>query len=140
MNKVFLKDAPYTYVFSLEGGVFMLKGFIIKLIMTTVIVTVVYQLFFGYPLGSTLLLSLIFTVIAYIGDLVIMPRISHLLALGTDFILAFIGLALLSWLLYSRASIPWLPALIAALIITLAEIFFHHYLLGQKKIKRIQYS
>lgn len=80
--------------------------------------------FFHYALSSTLLLSLLFTVIAFIGDVFIMPRISHLLAIGTDFILAFFGLALLSWFVYPVATVPWLPAFLAALIIMVAEIFF----------------
>ncbi|MBM7839936.1 signal transduction histidine kinase [Alkalihalobacillus xiaoxiensis] len=118
----------------------MLKGFFLKFVTSTIILTVVYHLFFHYALSSTLLLSLLFTVIAFIGDVFIMPRISHFLAIGTDFILAFFGLALLSWFVYPVTTVPWLPAFLAALIIMVAEIFFHRYLLEQMKAKRVTYS
>lgn len=115
----------------------VLKGLIIKLIMTTFILTIVFTLFFGFSLGTTLFLSLFFTLIAYLGDLFIMPRIGTTLATITDFPLAFLGLAILARLIFPIESTPWLPSFLAALLITSGEFFFHPYLLRKLKKRNL---
>ncbi|WP_053070345.1 DUF2512 family protein [Alkalihalobacillus pseudalcaliphilus] len=104
------------------------KSFIIKWFISTVIIGVIFG-FAGLNMGTILTISTILTAVAYLGDLFIMPRIGNNWATITDFFLAWAGIALLADLLTTMPIA--LYSFITAVLIAIAEFFYHPYLLQQ---------
>lgn len=118
-----------------------ISALIIKYLMTSVMIYLVFGLFARTPFRYILMPSLILTVGAYlIGDLFILPIAGNIIATISDFGIAFLGLYL-----FARAG--YLPVvassitsvvLTAALAIAVGEYIFHGYVrehvLGQTNV------
>ncbi|MEI4770651.1 YndM family protein [Psychrobacillus sp. FJAT-51614] len=105
-----------------------IKSFIIKLIMTTAVLWVVLGLFFGVDLSEILITSVVLTVIGYVADRFILPRIGNVLAIIGDFVLAFAVIWLLGYYLYDEPIALGTATFISTLILGFCEMYFHRYL------------
>ncbi|BDH63373.1 membrane protein [Lysinibacillus sp. PLM2] len=104
------------------------KAFFIKLVMTVAVLWVVLGLFFNVSFGDILIISALLTVIAFVGDIFILPLIGNIGAAVGDFILAFLGVWVLGSFLFND-NVPVLSAsLLSALFIAAGELYFHRYL------------
>ncbi len=104
------------------------KAFFIKLAMTLAVLFIVLGLFFNVSLANILIIGIILTIVAFVGDMFILPRIGGVYATGADLILAF----LLIWVLGSfifESDISLLSAsFLASLFIAGGEFYYHKYL------------
>lgn len=97
----------------------------VKTFMIAVVLFIIMNMLYNYPVGSTFALALLVTGLAYlIGDLAILPMTNNTVATLAD-----LGLATLTiWLLgpfVVGASIPFSVAFIAGVVIAVGEWFFH---------------
>lgn len=101
---------------------------IIKYIFTTAATSLIITGVLGMESGVSMWIALVLTLALYLlGDMTLLPAFGNITATVAD---AGVALVLI-WLapLYARvASIPFASALAAAVLIGIAEYFFHNYL------------
>lgn len=101
---------------------------VIKTIMVTAVLIVVMSIMNNYPVGSTFVLALLVSGLAYLaGDLGVLPISNNTVATVADF-----GLATLTiWLVgpfIVEAFIPFTIALLSGVVIAAGEWIFHKYM------------
>jgi len=100
---------------------------IIKFLACLVLLSVVLGLFFGMAFGAVFLISLALGITSYIiGDLLILPKTSNIIATIVDFAMALGIIWLLSYSLYFADNLFFM-SLIAAAGTAVFEYFFHKY-------------
>lgn len=113
------------------------KALIIKFVMITAVLLIVLTWIFDISFVDTLLISLALTAVSYMmGDLLIFLNAGNpadqvtrnSVATISDFVLAFLVIWFVGQLLSGTMAELVTPALLAALIITLGEWFFHKYM------------
>ncbi|MFL0507309.1 DUF2512 family protein [Ureibacillus sp. 179-F W5.1 NHS] len=105
------------------------KAFFIKLVMTIGVLFIVLSLFFGVSFADILIIGLILTIVAFIGDLFILPRIGGVSATGADLVLAFLVIWALGSFLFDPDISAFSAALLASLFIAGGEFYYHKYLI-----------
>lgn len=106
-----------------------IKALVIKFVLFTIVLFVVFGLFYAVDFGDVLGLSLLATAIAYVlGDLIILPRYGNLTATIGDFIIAFLTIWLFGAAFIENAVPIVGAALIAAAILACGEYFYHSYI------------
>lgn len=104
-----------------------IKAMAIKFIGSLVLLYIVLGLFYGMSFGNVFLITLVWGIASYLGDLFILPRINNTIATIADFGLAFIIIWLMGENLTYGGSV-FIPALISAAGLALFEYFFHKYI------------
>ena len=113
------------------------KAMIVKFLMIAVVLGLVLSAGFDYPIGDTLLISVILTVVAYVlGDLFIFRQSGYsssqtkrnMIATISDGILAFLVIWIMSGVLVPNNNDTVLASFISTLVIAVGEWFFHKYL------------
>ncbi|MGO1057736.1 DUF2512 family protein [Planococcus sp. FY231025] len=111
-------------------------AFIIKFVMIAAVLLIILTWIFDVPFVDTLLISLALTAVSYVmGDLLIFLHAGkpedqstrNSIASFVDFVTAFLLIWLIGQLLSGTMSEMVAPALIAALVLTAGEWFFHKY-------------
>jgi hypothetical protein len=105
-----------------------LLAFIMKWIVIAAILLVVYSAVYAADVGRVLLMSVVFTVVSFLGDLFILPNVNNSTETILDFIATFfLLLGFGAWLVPGQAPLA-VAALLAAIIITFGEWFLHAYM------------
>src|SRR5438309_8037770 len=106
-----------------------IKPLVIKFISSLVLLSIILGLFFGMSFGNVFLITLVLGVVAYVlGDLLILPRTSNIIATFADFGLAFLVIRFMSDILANGdAGDMFTMSLIAAIGVALFEYVFHKY-------------
>lgn len=107
-----------------------LNALILKFVMVTAILWVVLGMF-GVSFGNILFTSILLTVIALAGDMLVLPRIGNVVATIADFGLAFVLIWLVGSFLYEQPVRVGIAAFLSAIVIALGEFLFHMYLQNQ---------
>lgn len=114
-----------------------------KFLITLFTLWIVLGFIYDNSFSSIFLLSMVVATITYIGDLLILPRISSQVAVTTDFILYWVVLWLASITIISEMNSFGIATLISTIALSLIEIYFHRYMLEdvirQKKMGEIAY-
>lgn len=105
------------------------KAFFIKLVMTIGVLFIVLGLFFGVSFADILITGVILTIIAFIGDVVLLPRIGGVSATGADLVLAFLVIWALGLYLFDPDISAFSAALLSSLFIAGGEFYYHKYLI-----------
>ncbi|SES30858.1 Protein of unknown function [Psychrobacillus sp. OK032] len=104
------------------------KAFLMKFVLTTAVLWVILGLFFDVNFTDVLITSVVITVVGFIGDLFVLPRIGNVLAAITDFVLAMVVV----WVLGSNIFEVPIPlgtaSFVSALALMMEELFFHRYM------------
>lgn len=103
-------------------------AFLFKLVMTTVILGVTLGMIFNISFSNLVITSLVLTIVAFAGDMLILPRIGNIAAAVGDFALAYILIWGIGSFLYDSLLSVDAAALISAFLITISELFYHRYL------------
>lgn len=105
------------------------RALIVKFVMVMIILAFVLGLFYRVDFGEYFTISLIVTVVSYmLSDLFILPRFGNTAATISDFVLAYILIwAVGSGIINENISLGW-ASFWSALILAIAEIFFHRYI------------
>ena len=108
----------------------------IKFVMVAAVLLIVLTLLFDVSFVDTLLISLALTALSYaMGDIMIFLNAGrpenqssrNTIATFADFVMAFLAIWLIGWLLTGQNIEMVTPALVAALILSAGEWFFHLY-------------
>lgn len=103
------------------------KAFFIKLAMTIVALWIVLGLFYGISFGNILLISTILTVIAFVGDVFLLPKVGNFIAAASDLLLAFFVVWGLGTWAYGENTSMFAAAFLSSLFIGVGEMFYHRY-------------
>jgi len=104
------------------------KAFLIKWIMVLAVLWIVLGWFFGVSFTDILITSVVLTVIGYVGDAFILPRVGNVFAAITDFVLAYAVVWMMGNMLIEEPIALGTASFISALIITVGELFFHRFM------------
>lgn len=96
--------------------------------MTTAILWIILALIYKVNLIDVLITSMVLTVIGFIGDVLILPRIGNFFAAFGDFFLALVVVWLLGTNIFDVSIALGNASLISALIIMIGELFLHRYM------------
>ncbi|WP_249872050.1 YndM family protein [Oceanobacillus saliphilus] len=101
----------------------------IKFLMTTAILWIVLGLFFDMSFGNIITTSLIVTLLGYLGDLFIMPRVGNVFASIADFVFFWAAVWIVANTIIQTPIIALgTAAFISAVLLTIGEAIFHKYL------------
>ena len=96
--------------------------------MTTAIIWIVLGGYYGANLLGVFIISIVLTVLGFIGDIFLMPRLGNILATIGDFILA-LGLVWLMGIYLFDPSVPvGRAAFIISLLLMVGEMYLHQYI------------
>ncbi|NLG33147.1 MAG: DUF2512 family protein [Syntrophomonadaceae bacterium] len=107
---------------------------IVKFVVTLIAFYVTLALIDNNPWGWILLAALIGTAVNYlVGDLVVLPAYGNIAASIGDGIMAALVAYIIS-LVVPAFAVSWTALILLAVIIAIAEYFFHQYLLTTDKV------
>lgn len=106
------------------------KAFFIKLALTLGMLLLVLGLLYEASIIDIIIIGLVLTLVAFLGDMFILPKVGNIIAALTDTVLAFLVIWLLgSYLFESGSSISILSAaFLSSLFIGAGELYYHRYL------------
>lgn len=106
-----------------------IEAILMKFAMVFAVLFVILGIVYGIELMDIFLISLVITIVGFIGDLVIYPKTSNKVATAGDLVLVFLLVWLLGmvWIENPESSLI-MPAIFSAIIIAIGEWFFHIYL------------
>ncbi|MCM3395131.1 MULTISPECIES: YndM family protein [Cytobacillus] len=105
------------------------KALALKFLASVVLLYIILGIFFGMSFVNVFIITAILGITAYIlGDMVILPRSSNMIATAADFGLAFLLIWFLSSILTNGDNLIAM-SIAAALGVALFEYLFHLYLL-----------
>ncbi|MFC5714019.1 DUF2512 family protein [Thalassorhabdus alkalitolerans] len=108
-----------------------IKALAMKIAMVALVLLVVLSGFYGYPVLSTIVLSLLIVAVSYIvGDLLILRKANNTTATISDFAVVLFMTWFAAIPIYGT-EVPFIPALISAIIIAAGEWVFHKYVSKQ---------
>src|SRR5699024_1259177 len=106
-------------------------AFIIKFIMLTVALWLVLGLVYGVSFGNILTTSIILTIVSFLIDMYVLPRVGNVVAAVGDFAIAYFGIWLIGgYMLYEPFTVRSVTtaAFLSAVLILVGELFYHRYL------------
>lgn len=107
-----------------------IKGLMIKFVIITASLLLILGAY-GVSFGNIILTSILLTGIAFVGDLLLLPRIGNVAMAAIDFGLAFIIMWIMGALFFDQ-TIPLVTiSAMSAIIIAFGEFPFHLYMLEQ---------
>ncbi|WP_075619064.1 YndM family protein [Paenisporosarcina indica] len=108
-----------------------MKSFLIKWIMVLAVLWIVLGWFYGVSFTDILFTSVVLTVVAYVADVYILPRVGNVFAAILDFILAMAVIWFMGSFLFEGPIALGTASFISAIIITIGELMFHRYMKNQ---------
>ncbi|WP_052129977.1 YndM family protein [Ureibacillus sinduriensis] len=103
------------------------KAFFIKLAMTIAVLWIVLGLFYGVSFGNILLIGALLTIVAFVGDVFLLPKVGNLIAAASDLFLAFFVIWGLGTWAYGENTSMFAAAFLSSLFIGVGEMFYHRY-------------
>ena len=95
--------------------------------MTTAVIWIVLG-YYGVELLNIFITSIALTVLGFIGDIFLMPKIGNMLATFGDFILALAVVWLIGTYLFDPSVPAGRAAFIISLILIIGEMYLHQYI------------
>ena len=108
-----------------------LFALIVKFVMLTAILWIVLGIFYGINLGDIFTISILLSVVSFVGDVFLLPRIGNVLAVIGDFALSFLVIWGLGNSLFAFEIPVVTAAFSSALFVGVGEIFYHRYMKNQ---------
>jgi len=108
-----------------------LRSLVIKFVMTTAMLAVVFGFLYGVSFGDILTISFILTIVSYlIGDMLILPRFGNTAATITDFGIAYVGAWMIGAQIIDEPIRMGIASFLSAGLIAIGEAFFHQYVVN----------
>lgn len=108
-----------------------LRSLVIKFVMITAMLAVVFGFLYGVSFGDILTISFILTITAYlVGDLLILPRFGNTAATIADFGLAYLGAWMIGAMIIEEPIRLGTASFLSAALIAIGEVFFHRYVVN----------
>src|SRR4051794_35042176 len=103
------------------------KTFLMKFIMTFALMLIVLGWYYDVGLLNVLITTIAVTVLGYIGDIFLLPRIGNTLATMGDFVLAILVVYGVGTFLYDEIPVGT-AAFVISIILIVGEMFLHQYI------------
>lgn len=104
------------------------KAFLIKLIMTTAVLWIVLGVFYSVPTTNILIASVLLTVIGFLGDIFVLPKIGNVWSAIGDFFLALVVVWILASNIFNATHTLATASFVSALLLMMGELFLHRYM------------
>lgn len=95
--------------------------------MTIAVLWIVLGLFYGISFGNILLIGTILTIVAFVGDVFLLPKVGNFIAAASDMLLAFFVIWGLGTWAYGENTSMFAAAFLSSLFIGVGEMFYHRY-------------
>lgn len=105
-----------------------LKPLLMKFVMITVVLWVVLSLLFGVSFADVLITSVVLTIVGYVGDVFILPKIGNVWAAISDFVIAYAVIYFLGSFLYEQSVSLGTASFVSALVLMIGELWLHRYM------------
>lgn len=105
-----------------------MKSLLMKFVMITLVLWVVLGIFYDVSIPDILVTSVVLTVLGYVGDVFILPKIGNVWASISDFVLAYAVIYLLGSTIYEQPIALGSAAFISALLLMMGELYLHRYM------------
>ena len=103
------------------------KTFLMKFIMTFALMLIVLGWYYDVGLLNVLITTIALTVLGYIGDIFLLPRIGNTLATMGDFVLAILVVYGVGMFLYEEIPVGT-AAFVISILLIVGEMFLHQYI------------
>ncbi|NLB87810.1 MAG: DUF2512 family protein [Syntrophomonadaceae bacterium] len=105
-----------------------------KYLLTFIAGYLTFALIDGMLVSTVAIIALIATAVNYlIGDLAILPKYGNVIAAVGDGLMAAV-FAYITVLLWPNMAVSWMALILFAIIVAIAEYFFHMYLQSSDKV------
>jgi len=104
------------------------RAFLIKLAVTVGVLFIVLGLFFDVSFTDILIIGIVLTILAFVGDLTVLPKVGNMIAATGDLILAFLVVWVLGSNLFDADTSLLSTSLLSSLFIGAGELYYHRYL------------
>ncbi|QUG43382.1 YndM family protein [Psychrobacillus sp. INOP01] len=105
-----------------------MKAFFMKFIMITAVLWVVLSIFYDVSIPDVLITSVVLSVVGYVGDVFILPKIGNVWAAISDFVIAYLVIFFLGSYIYEQPLALGAASFITALLLMVGELFLHQYM------------
>ncbi|MFJ7827384.1 YndM family protein [Psychrobacillus sp. NPDC096623] len=105
-----------------------MKAFLMKFVMITLVLWVVLGIFYDVSIPDILVTSVVLSVVGYVGDIFILPKIGNVWATISDFVLAYAVIYFLGSTIYEQPMALGSAAFISALLLMIGELYLHRYM------------
>lgn len=96
--------------------------------MITVLLWVVLGIFFDVSFTDILITSVVLSVVGYVGDVYLLPKIGNVWAAIGDFVIAYAVIYFLGSYIYEQPIALGTASFISALLLMVGELFLHRYM------------
>lgn len=107
------------------------QALLIKFVVITAVLWIVLGGFFGVAFTDILWTGTLLTVVSFIGDLLLLPRISNIVATIADLGLAWFAIWLIGTFLFPQLNLLGTAAFLSAIGIAIGEFFIHRFIINQ---------
>lgn len=104
------------------------KAFFIKLVLTVGVLLIVLGLFFEVSFTDSLIIGGVLTLVAFVGDMMVLPKVGNMIAAASDLVLTFLVVFGLGSYLFDDGISLTSAALLSSLFIAAGELYYHRYL------------
>lgn len=105
-----------------------MKAFLMKFIMITAVLWVVLSVLYDVSISDMLITSLVLSVVGYVGDVFLLPKIGNMWATISDFVIAYAVIYFLGSYIYEQPVALGAASLNSALLLMVGEFFLHRYM------------
>jgi len=105
-----------------------MKALLMKFVMITAVLWVVLSLIYDVSFSEVLITSVVLTVVGYVGDVFILPKIGNVWAAISDFVIAYAVIYFLGSYIYEQPIALGTASFISALILMVGELWLHRYM------------
>ncbi|SDN47504.1 Protein of unknown function [Psychrobacillus sp. OK028] len=105
-----------------------MKALLMKFVMITLVLWVVLGIFYDVSIPDILVTSVVLTVVGYVGDIFILPKIGNVWAAISDFVIAYVVIYSLGSNIYVQPMALGSAAFISALLLMIGELYLHRYM------------
>ncbi|KGR76868.1 DUF2512 family protein [Ureibacillus manganicus] len=104
------------------------KAFFIKLALTIGMLLIVLGLFFNISIMDSIIIGIVLTFVAFVGDMIVLPKVGNMIAATGDLLLAFLVVWGMGSYLFDEGVSLLSAALLSSLFIGGGELYYHRYL------------
>ncbi|WP_144510790.1 YndM family protein [Bacillus sp. FJAT-22090] len=105
-----------------------IKAFLMKLVITTAALWIVLGMFYHVNFTDVLITSIVVTVVGFLGDLFVLPKIGNVLAAISDFVLVMVIVWILGASIFDETIALGTASFISALVLMIGELYLHRYM------------
>ena len=105
-----------------------MKAFLMKFVMITAVLWIVLSVFYDVSISDMLITSVVLSVVGYVGDVFLLPKIGNVWATISDFVIAYAVIYFLGSYIYEQPIALGAASLSSALLLMVGEFFLHRYM------------